>query len=195
MGKVGTFFKNNWGYVLAASALTFAAYHIFKKPSTPAPEKNKADEPKSGFSGVETKSSLVQFTITNNTNQEQTFSLFKAFSNLNNPNVGIIATNASIRFFNRTLLNEPKLVTMIEIISNSPNAQSQVTRVITKKCKDASGNANSVPYIPLVSTAQFQGNMTFVKPDNLILDGVCYLQYSINPNTIVTMNVSYETVV
>lgn len=193
MGKVGTFFKNNWGYVLAASALTFAAYHIFKKPKPD--DKKQADEPKSGFSGVQTESSLVHFTITNNTNQEQKFTLFKAFSNFNNPNVGIIATNASINFFNNTLLNEPKLVKAIEIISNSPNAQSQVTRVITKRCKDASGNADSVPYIPMVSTAQFQGNMTVVTPENLILDGICYLEYTINPNTIVTMNMIYDTII
>ena len=144
---------------------------------------------------------ISQFTITNNTATQQTVTLFDAYNNINNPyganNTGIvnpITINPSITFFNQTLLTEPKKINSIKIMVNSGAfAQSQATQIITKVCKDASGNSATENYMPMVSSGQYQGNMTEIKPKNLILDGECVLNYVVQPNTTVTMILDYKT--
>jgi hypothetical protein len=136
---------------------------------------------------------INQFTITNNSRvSPQTISLFNIYKlNQNNNDVSI---KPSMKFFNTTLLNDPKKVKSIKIIVNKSDfAQSQATEVITKVCKDASGNSSTENYYPMVDVNQFQGNITEVKPQNLILDGICYLDYTIQPNTTVTMIIEYKT--
>ncbi len=54
----------------------------------------------------------VMFTLSNTTNTTQNVPLFNAYSNIQNPKVNI---TPSISEFNRTLLNEPKKVSMIEV--------------------------------------------------------------------------------
>jgi hypothetical protein len=135
---------------------------------------------------------INQFTITNNSKVAQTISLFNIYK-LNQDNREI-SINPSMKFFNTTLLNDPKKVLSIKILVNrSPFAQSQATEIITKVCKDASGNGSTENYYPMVSVNQFQGNMTEVKPEDLILDGICYLDYTIQPETTVTMIIEYKT--
>lgn len=135
---------------------------------------------------------INQFTITNKSKVAQTISLFNIYK-LNN-DYKEVSIKPSMKFFNTTLLNDPKKVTSIKIIVNkSDYAQSQATEVITKVCKDASGNSITENYYPMVSINQYQGNMTEVKPQNLILDGICYLDYTIQPDTTVTMIIEYKT--
>lgn len=188
MGKVKDFLKNNWGLVLMASVGVLVVYDIFKT-STPVKIEKKAEE-KSGFDGTESK--IVQFTLTNNTGSEQRFPLFKSIGGGVNPNVGIMP---SMSFFNQTLAREPKLVKAMEFRSINPNGQAQVTKLISKVCKDASGEESKTNYFPMVSVNQYQGNITVVQPDNLILDGECYLEYTLNPNTIVSLTMVYDIVI
>jgi hypothetical protein len=135
---------------------------------------------------------INQFTITNNGKVAQTISLFNIYKL--NQNQNEISINPSMKFFNTTLLNDPKKVLSIKILVNrSPFAQSQATEIITKVCKDASGNGSTENYYPMVNVNQFQGNMTEVTPEDLILDGICYLDYTIQPDTTVTMIIEYKT--
>src|ERR1035437_3745865 len=184
MGKVKDFLKSNWGLVLMASVGVLVVYDIFKTPA-PVKAEKKAEE-KSGFDGTESK--IIQFTLTNNTGSEQRFPLFKSIGGGVNPNVGI---NPSMSFFNQTLAREPKLVKAMEFRSINPNGQAQVTKLISKVCKDANGEESKTNYFPMVSVNQYQGNITVVQPDNLILDGECYLEYTLNPNTIVSLTMVY----
>lgn len=135
---------------------------------------------------------INQFTITNKGKVSQTISLFNIYKL--NQNHNEISINPSMKFFNTTLLNDPKKVLSIKIrVNNSPYAQTQATEVITKVCKDATGNSSTENYYPMVSVNQFQGNMTEVNPEDLILDGICYLDYTIQPETTVTMIIEYKT--
>jgi hypothetical protein len=44
----------------------------------------------------------------------------------------------------------------------------------------------------MVSSAQYQGGITEIKPRNLILNGECVVNYSVQPNTTVTLILDYE---
>lgn len=147
--------------------------------------KNK-DEKSSNFIGSP-YGQKIQFTLTNKTKSTQIVTLFNAYVNIPNPNVGI---SPSITEFNRTLLNEPKKINSIEI--RAMNSQVQAQTIITKICKDASGNMVQENYFPMVSAFQVNQSMTSVQPKDLILDGVCYLKYAIAPNTTVTMVLDYD---
>lgn len=61
-------------------------------------------------------------------------------------------------------------------------------------CKDASGNASTTQYLPLVAATQYQSNITSVKFKNLILDGVCLMKYTMYPNAEVSIIVYYEDI-
>lgn len=148
--------------------------------------KGKTDEKTSNFIGSP-YGQKIQFTMMNNTKTTQVVTLFNAYVNIPNPSVGI---TPSITEFNRTLLNEPKKINSIEIRAMNNSAQAQT--IITKICKDASGNAEQENYYPMISAYQVNQGMTTVQPQNLILDGVCYLKYAIAPSTTVTMVLDYD---
>lgn len=59
-------------------------------------------------------------------------------------------------------------------------------------CRDASGSAKATPYFPLVSAMQAQGNITSVKFENLVLDGICLMKYTMYPKSSVNIIVYYE---
>jgi hypothetical protein len=180
------FITNNWKLLSATAVVGTIAYLLLRK---------KGDEKTSGFLGSPF-GKTVQFTLTNNTNVEQQTTLFDAFTDTSNPNVGIQPINMSNSQFNRSLLSEPIKINVIEVRANasstSTNATIQSQNVITKICKDASGTSNTEYYYPMVSPNQFQGGITTVTPNNLILDGTCYLQYSIAPHSVVTLVFRYD---
>ena len=158
----------------------------------------KKKEEFSEFNGTP-QGKTAQFILTNNTNVAQKLNLFDAWGVFNNPNVGI---NPSIGFFNRSLSSDPKFVNYFMISANtapshSPDGtvqaptSSQATKPIMKVCKDASGNASTEVYYPMVSPYQVRGEMTFVQPNNLFLDGTCFLQYELNPKTTVNFTINY----
>jgi LPXTG-motif cell wall-anchored protein len=156
---------------------------------------------KEGFSEFlgGTQGKVAQFILTNNTNSVQKLNLFDSWGGFNNPNVGI---NPSMGFFNRSLSSDPKFVNYFMISANtaqttSPDGTvqtpppSQATKPIMKICKDASGNASTEVYYPMVSAFQVRGEMTVVQPNNLFLDGTCFLQYELNPKTTVNFTINY----
>lgn len=129
----------------------------------------------------------VMFTLSNTTNESQSVPLFNSYSNIQNPKVNI---TPSISEFNRTLLNEPKKVTMIEV--RASGNQKQAEQPISVQCKDASGEFKGQNLYPFVSVYQKALDMTSVSPNNLILSGECYLNYTLFPKQTVVLIVHYE---
>lgn len=75
------------------------------------------------------------------------------------------------------------------IVSNGYNQAEAPFKMV---CKDASGDASEKQYIPMVSSAQFQVGITSVDFDKMILDGTCYMAYTMYPNSKVAIIVYYE---
>lgn len=157
------------------------AYRWLIKPA-------KGNEKKSNFIGSPL-GKRVMFTLTNTTDQPQVVPLFNAYSSTQNPKVNI---TPSISEFNRSLSNEPKKVTMIEV--RAVGNQTQAQQVIQINCKDASGEFKSTNLYPMVSAYQKALDMTSVAPPNLTLTGECYLQYTVLPKQTVVLIVHYDIV-
>lgn len=170
---------------LAVSAAI--VYFLYKKHNR---NKSFSSQPDSG-------NSEVSFILTNNTPVQQVVTLFNAYSTQINPAVGIQA-NPDIQFFNASLAQEPKRVNYIQISSTSKNQkipqaiQSQITKPLTVVCTDANGNETRHPISSAPSPYQAQGNASIIKPD-LILDGKCKIEYTIDPLTTVNMIMNYST--
>lgn len=146
----------------------------------------KNTDKKSGFNGG-AFGQRVMFTLSNTTKETQVVPLFNSYSNIQNPKVSI---TPSISEFNRTLLNEPKKVTMIEV--RASGNQKQAEQPISVQCKDASGEFKGTNLYPFVSVYQKALDMTSVQPNNLILSGECYLNYTLFPSQSVVIIVHYE---
>jgi hypothetical protein len=71
----------------------------------------------------------------------------------------------------------------------SPNQAEAPFKMI---CADASGNSSTQQYTPLISANQFQGGITSVKFNGKILDGECYMAYTMFPKSKVTMVIYYK---
>jgi hypothetical protein len=146
----------------------------------------KINDKKSSFNGS-AFGQRVMFTLSNTTNETQVVPLFNSYSNIQNPKVNI---TPSISEFNRTLLNEPKKVTMIEV--RASGNQKQAEQPISVQCKDASGEFKGTNLYPFVSPFQKALDMTSVQPNNLILSGQCYMNYTLFPSQTVVIIVHYE---
>lgn len=59
-------------------------------------------------------------------------------------------------------------------------------------CLDASGNSSQQQFIPLISSRQYQKGITTVKMNGTILDGGCFMEYTMFPNSKVSIVVYYE---
>lgn len=59
-------------------------------------------------------------------------------------------------------------------------------------CKDASGSAAQTQYIPMISSTQFQKGITSVNMGGVILDGECFMEYTMYPNSKIAIVVYYE---
>ncbi len=172
------FLKRNW-QLLTGLSITGAVFIYARK-----------GKKLFGYSGINGVSSnkIVQFTLTNNTSSSQTFSLFNAWGNgTDNPNVGIMP---SPQQFNQQLMNQPVRVTSFEI--RGPGASMQANMPIQKMCSDSNGTSATESYIPMMSAFQPQGGIITVQPANLILDGGCFLTYTMNPNTTVIFMMRYD---
>jgi len=175
------------GAILAGLYLLYRKYKGEKKS-------NLVDEMLENFGKP-----IAQFTITNVSPVTQNVTLFDAYNNIHYPygttndGTSSVLINPSLSFFNQTLLNDPKKVNKIKIMVNSGAGQIQASQYITKTCKDASGNMASQNYFPIISSGQYQGNMTEIKFDDLILDGECVLNYQVQANTSVTFIIDYKT--
>lgn len=129
----------------------------------------------------------VMFTLRNKTAQTQVVPLFNSYSNIQNPNVEI---SPSISEFNRGLLNEPKKVTMIEIRGSGNQKQAEMP--IKIQCKDASGEYKGTFLYPMISPFQKALDMTSIQPNNLVISGKCYLDYTLDPSQTVVLIFHYE---
>lgn len=130
----------------------------------------------------------VMFTLKNNTDSNQVVPLFNSYSNIQNPNVSI---SPSIAEFNRTLLNEPKIIKTIEIRASGNKAQAE--NPIQIQCKDASGEFKGKLIYPLISANQVAQDITTVHPKNFIASGECYLNYTVKPKQTVILVFHYDT--
>lgn len=171
--------NDNWKYIAGLIGVALL-YRWLIKPRKVKVEKH------SNFIGSPF-GKRVMFTLTNNTDKMQVVPLFNAYSNVQNPNVGI---SPSIAEFNRTLLNDPKQVKAIEIKAQGSQAQAQ--KPIQIYCKDASGEFKSNYLYPLVSAFQVAQDMTTVQPNNFILNGECYMNYTVNPKKTVVLIIHYD---
>jgi hypothetical protein len=73
----------------------------------------------------------------------------------------------------------------------SPN---QAEAPFKMTCKDASGDSSTKQYTPLISSQQYQGGITSVDFRGTILDGECYMQYTMFPNSKVAIVLYYEDI-
>lgn len=170
--------KKNWIILGGLAGIGFLYWKLISG-------KKKVDK-KSSFNGS-AFGQRVMFTLSNTTNQTQVVPLFNSYSNIQNPKVNI---TPSISEFNRTLLNEPKKITMIEV--RASGNQKQAEQPISVQCKDASGEFKGQNLYPFVSVYQKALDMTSVQPNNLVLSGECYLNYTLFPSQTVVLIVHYE---
>jgi hypothetical protein len=161
---------------VGAGVLTALAYRHFKKSK------------KSNFVGGGGMQ-VVSFTLTNNSNQIETATLFNAFDNAAPVNQKAVSITPSMQTFNNYLPTQPMRVLSLEI-RGANNTQASVP--ITKICTDASGQQTQEQYTPMVSAYQVQSGIVTVEPQNLILDGVCYLTYRLLPNSSVNLLMRYQ---
>jgi len=173
------FLKKNWGKLLIATGLITGGVIWYRR-------NNRNGEKSSNF--ITTQNKVVQFTLTNRTQSQQQVNLFNARSiddGTGNPLVGI---SPSMGAFNRSLDAEPKKVLDISVrTANNMQANTPINKV----CIDASGSSSSDSWIPQISVNQFQLGMVSIQPSNLVLDGSCYLNYTVGPNTTVSLIVTY----
>jgi len=133
----------------------------------------------------------VQFILTNNTPQPQTVTLFDASSGQMNNSVSVTSpVLPSVEFFNKSLTQEPKALNYMYINSNN---KGQTTKVITKKCRDANGNVTQSVLTPTISPMQAQSNVVTINTSGVILDGKCFFEYQLEPNSSVTWTLNYST--
>jgi len=133
----------------------------------------------------------VQFILTNNTPQPQTVTLFDASGGQMNNSVSISSpVLPSVDFFNKSLTQEPKALNYMYINSNN---KGQTTKVITKKCRDANGNVTQSVLTPTISPMQAQSNVVTINTSGVILDGKCFFEYQLEPNSSVTWTLNYST--
>jgi hypothetical protein len=133
----------------------------------------------------------VQFILTNNTPQPQTVTLFDASGGQMNNSVSISSpVLPSVEFFNKSLTQEPKALNYMYINSNN---KGQTTKVITKKCRDANGNVTQSVLTPTISPMQAQSNVVTINTSGVILDGKCFFEYQLEPNSSVTWTLNYST--
>ncbi len=180
-----SFITKNWKVLTGLAVTSTIAYLLLK-------DKNE-EEVQSGFLGSP-NNKVVTMTLSNNTGSQQVQTLFNAFTDSSNPSVGVSISGSSLSEFNRSLLSEPIRINQIEVRATGANQSVQSQNIITKVCKDASGVSDTDFYNPYVSPNQFQSGITIVQPNNLVLNGVCFLQYPVEANTTVNLVFRYDVV-
>lgn len=176
--------------ILGAIALgSFIMFRLLKKSkSVEEPKSNLVDDMLAKFG----TGNLTQVTLKNKTAKSQAVKLFNAYS-IASSSIGNTEVQASpnMEFFNKTLLNEPKKLSKVKVLVNQGGGGFQSTQPMTFVCKDANGDMASQTMIPMISSGQFQANVTEIQP-NVILNGECTLNYEIQPQTVVTLILEYK---
>lgn len=167
--------------------LGYIAYKFLRKPkSTEEPKSNLVDDLLSKFGS----GNVTQISIRNKTAITQKLKLFDAYSLSASSNIEL-QINPNLSYFNKTLLNEPKKLKKIKILVNQGGGGIQATEPMTFVCKDSNGDMASRTLIPMISSTQFQANVTEVYPD-VVLNGECVANYQIQPMTTVTLILEYD---
>ncbi|MHA1988282.1 MAG: hypothetical protein ACW98D_16725 [Promethearchaeota archaeon] len=78
------------------------------------------------------------------------------------------------------------------IVSPTTPSRNQAEAPFKMTCADADGNSSSTQYTPLISANQYQGGITSVDFNGKILDGECYMQYTMFPKSKVAIVLYYE---
>jgi len=78
------------------------------------------------------------------------------------------------------------------ITQPSSPVNNQAEAPFKMNCKDANGNASVQQFIPLISSSQFQKGITSVDMGGMVLDGECYMEYTMYPNSKVAIVVYYK---
>jgi len=169
-----------------AATLVFIGVRKYRKNKEEENKSNLVEEMIDNFG----KASLTQFAFKNSSLNPVQIRLFDTYGGGNYSSL----SNTNLPYFNQTLPREPKKVKTIKVIANGVNAVAQTNQMFVKTCKDATGNSATEEYIPMMSTMQFQSKMTEIRPNNLILDGTCFLDYVIQPKTTATIILDYDRV-
>ncbi len=141
----------------------------------------------------------VEFTMTNNSTSPQRIHLFNPTRKIGGGDaVTVDAQGTSLDYFTQSLGTEPKKVNSIRIMSDKHaggalGLSGQVSAPIEKTCTDASGAGTDMTYTPYPDTYSPQGTMSVLKPDALILDGKCHIEYTIQPKSTVKWIIDYQT--
>lgn len=181
-----SFITKNWKLLTGLAITSTIAYLLLR-------DKKNKEEDTSNFLGSPTNK-VVSMTLTNNTASQQTQNLFNSFSGAVNPSVGVSIMGSSLSEFNNSLMSEPIKINQIEVKATGTNQSTQSQNTITKICKDASGVSDTDFYYPMLTPNQFQSGITIINPPNLILDGICSLQYPVEANTSVNLIFRYDVV-
>ena len=144
-----------------------------------------SDKKKSNFV-TGNKFQVMSFRLTNNSNQMETAILFNSFNNVPQKAVSI---TPSMQTFNNYLPTQPMKVLSLEV-RGANNAQASVP--FTRICTDASGLQEQEQYVPMLSAYQAQAGIVTVEPQNLVLNGTCYLTYPLLPNSSVNLLMRYQ---
>lgn len=162
--------NKNHIYLLIGFILGLILYKIFKR------SKN------SNYSNF---TNVAVYNFSNTTSQPKTV---KLFSSVYSPpsGVSILPTTIDLQ---AEVLNIPKQVGNIRIRSSNVN---QIESPITYKCQTPTGTGNSQIINPRVSPTQAQSNVVDAPVSNILLDGRCFFEYTILPNTEVTWSISYN---
>jgi len=78
------------------------------------------------------------------------------------------------------------------ITQPSSPVNNQAEAPFKMNCKDANGNASVQQFIPLISSTQFQKGITSVDMGGMVLNGECFMEYTMYPNSKVAIVVYYE---
>lgn len=182
--KFEHFLRKNKNNLLIIGGVVLSAIIIHRVSKRKRLEK----ESKSDFIGSPF-GQTVQFTISNNSPSQSTATLFDAFNVRKGSGISI---SPDIGFFNRNLIAEPIQIKNIQIRSVSGN--NNIDSPILVQTIEANGEQKDTYLNPMVSPFQKQGNIVTVEPSNLILTGNTTLNFSMNPNSSISVIFTYDIV-
>ena len=132
----------------------------------------------------------VSFTATNASMATARLTLFDSYDINGTKNQGLtVSQNAP--FFARDIATRPKTLKVIEIRSGAN--QTQASAPFRWVCRDANGDESASSVMPTVSPMQAQPNITGVSfGKGAVIDGHCYMDYPVAPNTSVTITAFYN---
>lgn len=150
-------------------------------------KKSSKDDQFSSAEGM----NVVQFTIANKNEKSVTIPLFNAFASPNQSIKKGIVVSGNLNYFTNSISSRPKQVVSIQIIAQN---QQQALMPLTVYCRDANGETKSETLIPLPPVNQVNPNMSYLQPNNLVLDGTCVVGLTLGAKQRVSLILNYSEV-